>query len=269
MPLVTPPVKTLVHPDGTTYKLGRNAPPPYQPHLKLKNYLLRGFPNPPATMDETPLAIPSLSRMFLNDQLGCCIISWLYGHQRGVWSANATNGQAIVLPTDLQIQQTYSRLFGYVIGDPSTDDGGTISAAINDLISSKTIEGSISINAHDATELRIGIWLFGGATFGGGLPDEWTHDLSNLNWRVAGDPDPENGHCWGCPGKYDGSTVGTSTWGRVGSMDDASAAKYATKAGGGECYALLSPDWISKTTQKAPTGFDHSQLAADLQALAA
>lgn len=262
------PVKELVHPDGNTFKLGRKAPTgPTRPHLKLKNYLLRSLPDPPATMDETPLAMPSLSRMYLNDQLGDCIIAWLYGHQRGVWSANATNGQTIILPTDEQIQQTYSRLFGYVPGDATTDDGGTILTALDDMISSKMIDAYVSVNAHDATELRTAIWLFGGVTFGMGLPDEWTHDLSNLNWRVAGDSDPANGHCFGCPGKYDSSTVGISTWGQIGSMDDASAAKYATKINGGECWGLLSPDWISKTTQKAPIGFDHSQLAADIQAL--
>jgi hypothetical protein len=262
-----PIVKTLTDANGTTFKLGRKPPGPTRPHLKMKNYLLRSLPDPPATMDETPLAMPSLSRMFLNDQLGDCIIAALYGHQRGVWSANASNGKAIVLPTDDDIQKTYSRLFGYVPGDPTTDTGGIIQDALNDLINSKIIDGYVSVNAHDQIELKTAIWLFGGVTFGMGLPDEWTHDLSNLKWTVAGDSDPANGHCFICPGKYDDTTVGTSTWGQIGSMDYDSCAKYATKSNGGECWAILSPDWISKTTQKAPIGIDRSQLAADLDAI--
>jgi hypothetical protein len=44
-------------------------------------------------------------------------------------------------------------------------------------------------------------------------------------------------------------------------------AKYASTAGQGELYAVLSPDAIDKASGKAPNGFGAAQLAADLDSI--
>lgn len=52
----------------------------------------------------------------------------------------------------------------------------------------------------------------------------------------------------------------------IGGEANEAFAYYHAKENGGELWAPLSPDWINQATQKAPSGFDWTQLQADLQA---
>jgi len=85
-------------------------------------------------------------------------------------------------------------------------------------------------------------------------------------WDVAGNADPDNGHCF-CGEGYNRIGVLIDTWGMIGTVTWGAVAKYASTAGQGELYAVLGLDAISKATQKAPNGFDATQLLADLQAI--
>ena len=57
------------------------------------------------------------------------------------------------------------------------------------------------------------------------------------------------------------------TWGMTGLMTDAAIAKYATQSANGELYTVVSQDGMDKATQKAPNGFDWSQLTADFDSM--
>ncbi len=89
---------------------------------------------------------------------------------------------------------------------------------------------------------------------------------SGFVWDVAGDPDPQNGHCVVGVG-YTAAGITIDTRGMTGLMTNAAVAKYPTQASGGELYTVVSMDAIGKATEKAPSGFDWSQLVADFDSM--
>jgi hypothetical protein len=260
-------VTTITHPDGRTFKLGMKTPPAYHPHLRLREFLtLSTLPSPPETLDLTPKAMPSLDQIMLNDKLGCCEISWHFGHLRGVLTGNAN---ALVVTSDAWIEKLYEVIGGYKPSDESTDNGCATQDVLAYMTKTGEAEGYVSVNAADEQELKIAIWLFGAASLGAALPDAWVKDMSNLHWGVAGPSDPNNGHMFGCPGKYDKSVIYTSTWGQIGDITPAAAAQYCTAQGGGECWGILDRLWFSRVTQMCPTGFDAEKLRVYLAAIKA
>ena len=89
---------------------------------------------------------------------------------------------------------------------------------------------------------------------------------SGFIWDVAGAPDPNNGHCVVGVG-YTAAGITIDTWGMTGLMTNAAVAKYPTQASGGELYTVVSMDAIGKANEKAPSGFDWSQLVADFDSM--
>jgi hypothetical protein len=53
----------------------------------------------------------------------------------------------------------------------------------------------------------------------------------------------------------------------TGLITDAAIAQYATTAANGALYTIVSQDGLNKATQKAPAGFDWSQLVADFDSM--
>lgn len=258
------------------FKLGRKRPLSRPPMLRLSNYLLRGATPPPPVRGD--YAGPALNRDGLenvlhNDTLGCCTISGI-GHIIDVFHANAGTGLSV---TSDQVIALYEAACGYNPSDPSTDQGGDEITVLN-YWRDRGIDGNglyksagyVSVNAADPVELRTAIWLFGNVYWGIELPDAWVSPFpsaSGFTWDVAGDPNPNNGHCVISYG-YNENGPFIDTWGIFGTMTDAACAKYAAGTGGGECYAILSQDWIKTATGESPSGFAFAQLQADLAALA-
>jgi hypothetical protein len=89
---------------------------------------------------------------------------------------------------------------------------------------------------------------------------------AGFTWDAAGPPNPANGHCVVGVG-YSNKGVKICTWGMLGTLTDRAVEKYATTAGSGELYTVISQDAINKATQKAPAGFDWSQLIADFDSM--
>jgi hypothetical protein len=119
--------------------------------------------------------------------------------------------------------------------------------------------------------VRAAIYLFGSVTFGIELPDTLAAGIDALvngfTWDVAGPPNPENGHCFG-GGGYEPGRIKIVEWGMTGWMTDAAVAMYASTAGAGELYTVLSTDWMINATAKAPNGFNWTQLLSDLASMA-
>jgi hypothetical protein len=275
------PIKTIEHPaTKRTFRLGRKRPVARCPRLSLKNYLTRNLPAPPAAADYIKPAAAALAEVYENDTLGDCVIAGM-AHVVGVLTGNA--GGPPFLYTNQQIIGLYSAIGGYVPGDPATDQGCDEQTALNYWENngamppnstpaggdSHRIAGWLAVNGADPTEFRIALWLFENLYFGVELPDAWVSPMpsaSGFTWNAAGPPDPNNGHCFAGVA-YNSKGVEIDTWGMTGTITDAAIAKYATRGANGELYTVVSQDGINKATQKAPAGFDWSQLLADFDSM--
>jgi hypothetical protein len=266
------PSKTIVHPTSKrSFKMGRNRPVARGPRFSLRNYLMRSIPPPPATVSYAKAASTALSNIYENDTLGDCVIAGM-AHVVGVLTGNA--GTPFIY-TNQQIIALYEAIGGYVPGQPSTDQGCDEQTALNYWenngapAGAHKIAGWLAVNAADPTEYRTALWLFENLYFGLELPDKWVNpmpDGSGFVWNVAGAPDPNNGHCVVGVG-YTAEGVTIDSWGMLGLITDAAIAKYAAPGAHGDLYTVVSQDAISKATQKAPAGFDWSQMVADFDSM--
>jgi len=266
------PVKTIVHPvTGRPFKLGRRRPIARGPRLSLRNYLLKGFPAAPTSIDYSAKPAAFLAEILGNDALRDCTAAGAF-HIGGTLLANA--GAPIPF-TEADVVKFYSATTGYVPGDEATDQGGDEQDVLNYwkatglLPGSHQISGWVAIDGSNEDEVKAALWLFENLYFGVELPDAWINPMpgaSGFTWDVAGDPDPDNGHCFAGVA-YDGAGVTIDSWGMLGKITYQAMAKYASTAGQGELYAVLGPDAIDKASGKAPNGFDAAQLAADLDSI--
>ena len=108
-------------------KYGRKPMDRSRPRLILEKYLdprsrmcRHGLPPVPLTQDVDYASRVTSWPMYLNDRLGDCTFAGV-GHMYGAWSLYASGTEALF--SDDAIQSGYSRVGGYVPGDPSTDNG--------------------------------------------------------------------------------------------------------------------------------------------------
>jgi hypothetical protein len=232
---------------------------------------MRGIGAPPPTCDYSQAAAKALASVYENDTLGDCVIAGI-GHVVGVLTSNA--GDTFIYSKQ-QIIALYSAIGGYVPGDPSTDNGCDEVTALNYWenkgapVGQHRIAGWLAVNGADPTEYRTALWLFENLYFGMELPDAWIAPMpsaSGFVWNSAGASDPNNGHCVAGVA-YTAQGVIIDTWGMTGLITDAAIAKYAMPAANGALYTVVSQDTINRAAEKAPNGFDWSQLIADFDSM--
>jgi hypothetical protein len=267
-------MKRFVHPiTGHHFYGGRRHPKTLGAHLKLREYLrTASLPYPPQKVNYGTPASSSLGQMYLNDQLGDCVIAMM-GHTAGVLTAGADNE---LLLTRAQVIALYSAIGGYVPGYPETDQGCDEVTAFNfwrrcGLMpgGAHKIAGWMAVDGTDKLELRTALWLFENLQFGMDLPDAWVDPFpegTGFRWEVAGPPIPENGHAFSGFG-YNRHRVLISTWGMVGNLPWNAIATYGKPSSGGGVYVVLSEDAINKAQAKAPNGLSWDQLRADFRLL--
>jgi hypothetical protein len=265
------PVKQVFIPHlGRHVKLGRKPPVAHGFRVQFGNYLRRkDLPPPPGNVNySTGSAAPAIAQMYLNDQLGDCVIAGGY-HIIGMETGDA-NGQPFIA-SDQQITADYSAIGGYVPGNPATDNGANLTDAMNYWTQKGFADGSklvgwCAVDPSNQMESMQAAYLLENLYIGGALPDSWLNNATpGAVWDVD-TPDPNNGHCVAIVG-YSSQGVLVSTWGMVVTMTWAAYASFCSPANNGESYVLLSPDQISAGTQKAPNGIDWNTLVADFQAL--
>ena len=66
---------------------------------------------------------------------------------------------------------------------------------------------------------------------------------------------------------YDAHGITIDTWGMTGTLTDKAIAKYCTLHAHGDVYTVVSQEAINQASQKAPNGFDWSQLIADFDSM--
>ena len=256
-----------------SFKLGRTRPRARAPRLSLKNYLMRSLPAPPAAVDYSKAAYAGLHMILGNDATSDCTAAGIM-HIEDIWRGNVS-GASQPVSADEAIA-FYSASTGYVPGDSTTDQGGNEIDVMNYAMQhglfadgSGKIAGYVAINGADPDEVKTALWLFENVYFGVEMPDRWINPIPTYDdwtWDVAGEPDMQNGHAFiGCA--YDSAKVRICSWGMTGFITFEAIAKYATTPNSGELFAILSKDAIDKASGKAPSGFDFTQLSADLQAL--
>jgi peptidoglycan hydrolase-like protein with peptidoglycan-binding domain len=240
------------------------------PRLKLANYLRLPLPPAPPTADYSPKGQPALSNVYLNDQLGDCVIAGGY-HVVATETGNA--GRLFTASSD-QLLRDYSAIGGYVPGDASTDQGCDEPTALNYWQQNGFANGTkplgwVSVDATNADELRSALYLFENLYFGAELPDGWVNPMpreSGFTWDAAGPPVPENGHCVIGVG-YGAAGVTIDTWGLFGTLTWEALSTYFTPAANGAAYVLLTPDQLAQGQTRAPSGLDWSSLIADFDAI--
>jgi hypothetical protein len=265
-------IKTITQPtSGKTFKLGRRTPVARGPRLSLKRYLSRALPSPPAEWDYTAPVSGVLGNIYLNDQLGDCVIAGM-AHLESVFTASGT-GTPVVF-TDDQIIAAYSAIGGYVPGDPSTDNGCDEVTALNYWeqtgFEGHKIAGYLAVDATDKDECAVAAWLFESLLFGVNLPDRWVDPMpasGGFTWGVAGAPNPKNGHCFISAKGNIAEGVSIDTWGMSGLVTWAAVAAYASHVAGGDLFTVLTPEIVSRAIGNAPNGFNWGQLLADFDAI--
>jgi hypothetical protein len=248
---------------GHSVKLGRRRPVARGPRLKLRHYLKAGLPTPPKSFSYARSAARSLADVYLNAQYGCCVIAGGF-HVRGVLSANA--GKEIIY-ADKDVIRDYSVIGGFDPRNPDqTDNGCNEQDALNYWTETGFPDGGkltawLAVNPQDPEEYRLALWLFENLLYGSGLPDVWLADpRPGFVWDAAPE-DPDNGHCFIACGADDGATQ-IDTWGMLGTLTEAAHAQDVD-----EMYVLLDQAMIAKGQQKAPNGFDWTQLVEDFDYL--
>lgn len=225
----TPPV-AVDNPNDPVYQgqfviprnpaLGLDLSTWHKPKLKLGDYIDWANAAPPAAVSR-PHAGFSWP-MFLNDQLGDCVIAMMLHSIQDFHLDAQTNLPTL---TDADASSWYGIIGGYVPGDPNTDNGCDESVAMQKWQAGlkaqdgtvHSIADTISVDPSNLVECRIAIYEFVDLQLGVALPQtaqgqtEWTV-VGNPNSDPASQPGSWGGH--GIPAReYDAETFKVVTWG--------------------------------------------------------
>src|SRR6202041_1484321 len=223
---------------------------------------LKDFPPPPATVDYSAKALQAMARMYLNDQLGDCVIASKY-HALGIYAGNESG--ADLEATDTEVDNSYVTICGP--GDQGCDiptvldywkSNGLIATGKN-----YKLDNYVAIDWTNQNEVMVAIDIFGAGSIGINLPNDWTNAGPGVVWTTT-NSQIVGGHDVVIYG-YNSQGVLIGTWGKVGTLITWSA--FTSKIWLEECYAQLSPLWY-QNANLAPNGISSATLLADLTALA-
>lgn len=234
--------------------------------LRLESFIdkVAAVPPPPSIDWYTKAAI-SIARVYLNNQLGCCVMSGK-GHSLGVWSANdpdSANGQTVVA-TDAEIKSQYVSVCG------PGDNGCNIQTVLNYMVKTGfqatgqryKLAGYAGFDWRSKELTQRAIALGGAVTIGFNLPNAWMNssvwDLGPANFVGGHDV---SGIGYG-PQKAIATTkegVIIASWGRLYlfTWDAWTSTKYIDEA-----YFLLPEFLWTGVDQVSPFGVDLALLKA-------
>jgi hypothetical protein len=267
-------LKTLQDQFGRSLKMGRQRPTVTYAGHHLREYLKHDtLPTVPPTISYASDANAALSQIYLNATYGDCVIASTM-HVEGVVTGNATQGNPIIF-TDAQVEQAY----GWCGFDPhnptATDQGCEIQPVLKKWIAQGfpghggKAAGYLAVDPTNRQEIQTAIYLFENLIFGMELPDAWVNTMPNDSgfvWDVAGNPDPNNGHCI-CGFGYTSQGVNIDSWGLQGIITYGAISEYCAGSNNGELYVLITKDILNAASSLSPDGLDWDQLIADFDAL--
>ena len=203
--------------------------------------------------------------VYLNDQLGDCVCADS-AHQVMLHTANAG---VIVVPSDAEVLQLYEAVGGYIPGQPATDQGCDETAMCEYLqstgLAGQQSAGSGAVDPANLAHIRWAVQLFGAcrlgivvdaameSQFSSGQP--WSTPAAASDTSAGGHDVPAVG--------YDAEYCYVVTWGGLQPVEWALMAQSAFLE---EAHAEVWPDFV-RAGGTAPSGFDLTQLLADLPAV--
>jgi hypothetical protein len=273
-------------------KLGRNLPKVWRPTLEAGRYLktsrssfssigvngqvaigehsLVPLPARPVADRWEHQAIMSLHDAAGNDMVGDCTCAGIlkldvaWSHNAGIdyWPA--------MTPTALDL---YSAATGYNPLNPASDQGAELVQILKFVRAHGVdVDGHgkglqwVSVDATKPAEVAKALDTFGGLYTGAQISPDWLQNPHEGSvWDVASPGGADDGHCVAVF-DYNEQGVIANSWGFFITITWEALAKYWSKSAGGEVYAVFSPDWLTRATEKSPSGFNAAQLAADLKA---
>lgn len=268
----SPPLHRIDAPPlGRQVVFGRRRPSEEQRRNAVRlNRYVRSLEEPPSPVDYSMNALAALRDVFLNDELGDCVVAAGH-HIQGIATGNAGD---LWLPTHEQIVADYSAIGGYVPGQPETDQGCDMQIALRywterGFDNGTKLLGWLAVDAANVTLVKQAIFLFQHLFLGAEMPDSWVNPFPEKDgfvWDLAGPPNPNNGHAF-CAFGYSDEGVFVDSWGMGGLVTWPAFARYLSGAARGECYVMLTPDQIAKGRTTSPAGFEWSSLVADFKAM--
>lgn len=215
--------------------------------LGIRDAVAQQGPPPPDAVDNWTKAEAALSTMLLNDKLGDCVCA----ADLHLASMRAANAGVLWTPIDSQALSLYETVAGYDPTNPATDAGTDPMALVryrlgNAYPDGATLRDARLVDTCNVVAVKQALWLATGCLAWASLPDAWESEEGDGDvWDVAGDPNPNNGHCIGlvC---YDDHIL-VSTWGEQVKLTFAAAAKYLTQSAGGGCLALVDSRCANQT----------------------
>lgn len=254
-----------IHRDGVAYaqavaalpktvKLGRL---PMRPEQKRKMVHLADFLNPtanppPVSTNWRAKAAMVIARMYLNDQLGDCVIASNI-HLLGVTSANDPDSGGAILAQDSEVSRMYQQICGP--GDNGCNIADTLDWGIKTgwVAGGKTykIDGYAAVDWTNQALVKACLLIGGCAKIGFDLPSAWE---SSSTWDVTSSP-IIGGHDV-LPIDYDAQGVYVLSWGRVYLM---TWPAFLSTRWISEMYYVATPTWYG-ADRLAPSGFDKAKL---------
>lgn len=243
-------------------KLGRLKPPADEKTVKLSPHLNAAAV--PASADFYS-GITYLG-MMLNDSLGDCTCA---GDGHIVEQQTALGDKQELKVPDSEVLKAYEHS-GYKPGNPNTDQGWTVQAALDYLRTDgmrgqNMVTGAITtwkiaaygeLNVKDHNEVKQAVYEFGCLSIGFDVPESAMQQFQEGQpWTVVNGSPIEGGHCVIVVG-YDADYVYVVTWGAVQKMAWAFWDTYVDQA-----FAVISKDWQSNS------GLDLTAFGAEFSAM--
>ncbi|HEV2171560.1 MAG TPA: hypothetical protein VGR40_11460 [Candidatus Binatus sp.] len=201
--------------------------------------------------------------MLGNDKVGDCTCADT-GHQVMLHTANTG---AIVVPSDTDVLGLYSAITGYDPNDPSTDQGANETTVVSYLKSTgflgQKVDDAANVAPQQFEHVKWAVQIFGAVRLGVNLPQSFMDQFNaGQPFDDVGDTNIVGGHDVPIV-KYDADYAYIVTWGKLCPM----TWKFMRNSSYvEEAHAELWYDWVA-SQGTAPSGFDLSQLAADLKAI--
>lgn len=256
-------------------KYGRRPFDPARRRLTLERYLdprvrlsRTGLPPVPLTQDVDRASEVTSWPMYLNDQLGDCTIAAV-GHMYGAWTRYASGFEALF--SDNAVQETYSRVGGYVPGDPSTDGGCVMADVLADQKANGLVDAAGKAHkvagyaafGNPADEDLLGqvLDVFGTVYVGINCQASILTEFSDRQpWTWTPGEPVEGGHAI-CLQRRLGSGDAPLEYVTWGALQPATTDFQANAAE--EAWAVVTQDWL-RASGSSVEGLDLRQLMADM-----
>lgn len=199
--------------------------------------------------------------MYLNDHLGDCTCAGI-GHMIEAFTAYASSEVNL---DDNSILSLYER-FGYVPGDPNTDQGANeqdvLQSMVDEGIDGHKYSAFAQVDHTNMDHVYAALYLFGSLYLGIQCPQSAQEQFQEgKEWTYVPGSPIAGGHAITLQGKDHDGTLQIVTWGALQAMNQDFWNNYVEEA-----WVVVTPDWL-EANQETPTGLDLQGLMQEFSSL--